>query len=221
MNNPEGVPVGAIIYGGRDSDTLVPVEQAFDWTEGIIAKGASLESETTAATLGKEGVRTFNIMSNLDFVSIPLGRYIRNNLDFAKDIDKPPLIFSVNYFLKGKDGRYLNGMMDKKVWILWAELRVHGDVDAIKTPTGLIPKYEDLAELFNRELNTNYTKESYVEQFTIRIPNLLAKIDRIEEIYKTKVSDTPQIVFDVFTTQRKRLNAAKEKLGEYISPFDL
>jgi phosphoenolpyruvate carboxykinase (GTP) len=70
LNDPEGVGVGAMVYGGRDSDTLVPVEQAFDWTEGIIAKGAMLESETTAATLGKEGVRTFNIMSNMDFVSI-------------------------------------------------------------------------------------------------------------------------------------------------------
>jgi phosphoenolpyruvate carboxykinase (GTP) len=221
LDDPEGVPVGAIIYGGRDSDTLVPVEQAFDWTEGIIAKGASLESETTAATLGKEGVRTFNIMSNLDFVSIPLGRYIRNNLDFAKDIDKPPLIFSVNYFLKGKDGRYLNGLMDKKVWLLWAELRVNGDVEVIKTPTGMIPKYEDLAGLFKRELGTDYTKENYIEQFTTRAGNLLAKIDRVEKIYKDKVPDTPQIVFDVFNTQRKRLDAAKERLGEYISPFEL
>jgi len=221
LNAPDGVPVGAMIYGGRDSDTLVPVEQAFDWTEGIIAKGASLESETTAATLGAEGVRTFNIMSNMDFVSLPLGKYIQNNLDFANGIAKPPLIFSVNYFLRGKDGRYLNGMLDKKVWVLWAELRVHGDVDAIETPTGLIPKYEDLAKLFKRELNTDYAREGYIEQFTIRIPNLLAKIDRIEEIYKTRVPDTPQIVFDVFDTQRKRLNAAKDKFSEYISPFDL
>ncbi|RKY06754.1 MAG: phosphoenolpyruvate carboxykinase (GTP) [Planctomycetota bacterium] len=221
LNTPEGVPVGAMIYGGRDSDTLVPVEQAFDWTEGIIAKGAMLESETTAATLGKEGVRTFNIMSNMDFVSLPLGRYIQNNLDFAEGIAKPPFIFSVNYFLRGKDGKYLNGMMDKKVWILWAELRVHGDVEAIETPTGLIPKYEDLAGLFKRELDEDFTKENYIEQFTIRVPNLLAKIDRVEQIYKTKVPDTPQIVFDVFNTQRKRLNTAKDKLGDYISPFDL
>jgi phosphoenolpyruvate carboxykinase (GTP) len=221
LDDPEGVPVGGIIYGGRDSDTLVPIEQAFDWTEGIIAKGASLESETTAATLGKEGVRTFNIMSNLDFVSLPLGRYIQNNLDFAKGIDKPPLVFSINYFLKGRDGKYLNGMLDKMVWVLWAELCVHSDVDTIETPTGLIPKYEDLADLFKQELNADYTKESYTEQFTIRVPNLLAKIDRIEEIYKTKVLDTPRIVFDVFDTQRKRLNAARDKLGEYISPFDL
>jgi phosphoenolpyruvate carboxykinase (GTP) len=213
LNDPEGVGVGAMVYGGRDSDTLVPVEQAFDWTEGIIAKGAMLESETTAATLGKEGVRTFNIMSNMDFVSLPLGRYIQNNLDFAEGIAKPPLIFSVNYFLKGKDGRYLNGM--------WAELRVHGDVEAIETPTGLIPKYEDLAGLFKRELGTDYTKENYIEQFSTRVVNLLAKIGRVEEIYKAKVPDTPQIVFDVFKAQRERLNAAKDKLGECISPFDL
>ncbi|MHC4154841.1 MAG: phosphoenolpyruvate carboxykinase domain-containing protein [Planctomycetota bacterium] len=88
LEDPQGVIVGGIIYGGRDSDTWVPVEQAFDWTQGIILKGASLESETTAATLGKEGVRTFNLMSNLDFLSIPLGRYIQNNLDFAQGIEK-------------------------------------------------------------------------------------------------------------------------------------
>ncbi|MHC4216053.1 MAG: phosphoenolpyruvate carboxykinase domain-containing protein, partial [Planctomycetota bacterium] len=58
----------------------------------------------------------------------------------------------MNYFLKGKDGNYLNGMGDKKVWILWAELRVNGDVEAIETPTGMIPMYEDLAKLFKEQL---------------------------------------------------------------------
>jgi len=217
----QGVPVGGIIYGGRDSDTLVPIEQAFDWTEGIIAKGACLESETTSATLGAEGVRTFNLMSNLDFLSIPLGQYIQNNLDFAKDIDEPPLIFSVNYFLKGPDGKYLNGILDKKVWILWAELRVNGNVDVIEMPTGLIPKYEDLAKLFKEQLNSQYTQQAYVEQFAIRTANLLAKIDRVEQIYRKKVSDTPRIVFDVLDRQRKRLTAAAEKHGKNISPFDL
>ncbi|GAI34189.1 unnamed protein product, partial [marine sediment metagenome] len=210
-----------IIYGGRDSDTWVPVEQAFDWTEGIIIKAASLESETTSATLGKEGVRVFNLMSNLDFLSIPLGRYIQNNLDFAKDIDSPPSIFSVNYFLKDKGGKYLNGIADKKVWILWAELRVNGDVDAIKTPTGLIPKCEDLAKLFKNYLDTEYSRADYVQQFTIRIPENLAKLDRVEKIYSQKVSDTPQIVFDTFAEARKRLKAAGDRHGDYISPFDL
>ena len=75
LNNPNGVKVGGIIYGGRDSDTQVPVEQAFNWTEGIIAKGASIESETTAATRwAKQAYGTFNIMANQDFVSVPLGQ---------------------------------------------------------------------------------------------------------------------------------------------------
>ncbi len=221
IDDTEGVLVGGIIYGGRDSDTLVPVEQAFNWAEGIIIKGAALESETTAATLGKEGVRTFNLMSNLDFLSIPLERYIQNNLDFANDIDKPPLIFSVNYFLKDKDGGYLNGMADKKVWILWAELRVNGDVDVIETPTGLIPKYEDLAKLFKDHLGEEYSQADYVQQFTIRISENLAKLDRVEKIYREKVSDTPQILFDTFSEVRNRLKAAADKHGDYISPFDL
>ena len=221
LDDPNGVPVGGVVYGGRDSDTLVPVEQAFNWAEGIIMKGASLESETTAATLGKEGVRTFNLMSNLDFLSIPLGKYIQNNLDFAKDIENPPLVFSVNYFLKGKDGEYLNGMADKLVWILWAELRVNGDVEAIETPTGLIPKYEDLEKLFKEHLDEQYTKADYVQQFTFRIPENLAKLDRVEKIYKEKVSDTPQILFDTFVEVRKRLKVAGEKHGDYVSPFDL
>ncbi len=220
-DDPEGIPVGGIIYGGRDRDTWVPVEQAFSWAEGIIAKGASIESETTAATLGKEGVRTFNPMANLDFLAIPLGQYIQNNLDFVKDIDNPPLIFSVNYFLKDKDGKYLNGMADKKVWILWAELRVNGDVDGIKTPTGLIPKFEDLAKLFKEHLNAEYSQADYVQQFTIRVPESLAKVDRIEKIYTEKVADTPQVVLDTFAEIRRRLTAARDKHGDYISPFDL
>lgn len=221
LDDPEGVTVGGIVYGGRDSDTWVPVEQAFNWTEGILIKGAALESETTAATLGKEGVRTFNLMSNLDFLSIPLGRYIQNNLDFEKDIDKAPLIFSVNYFLRGKDGKYLNGMADKKVWILWAELRVSGDVEAIETPTGLIPKYEDLAKLFKEHLGTRYTKDDHIRQFTVRIPENLAKLDRVEKIYQEKVPDTPQILYNTFGEARKRLKKTQKQYGDYISPFEL
>jgi len=221
LDDPEGVPIAAIIYGGRDSDTWVPIEQAYNWAEGIILKGASLESETTAATLGKEGVRTFNLMSNLDFLSLPLGQYIQNNLDFANGIEKTPMIFSVNYFLKDKDGKYLNGMADKKVWILWAELRAHGDVDAIGTPTGLIPKYEDLAKLFKDNLNIGYTQDDYVQQFTIRVPENLAKLGRIENIYRTQVNDTPQRLFLVLDRYKERLERLKNEKGEYVSPLDL
>ncbi|MBW8001133.1 MAG: phosphoenolpyruvate carboxykinase (GTP) [Planctomycetes bacterium] len=221
IDDPKGVELGGIVYGGRDSDTLVPVEQAFDWTEGIILKGTSIESETTAATLGQEGVRTFNLMSNLDFLSIPLGKYIQNNLDFAEGVDKRPSVFSVNYFLKNKDGNYLNEILDKKIWILWAELRVNGDVEAIKTPTGYIPIYDDLKKLFKNSLNEEYSQAQYVEQFTIRIPENLAKLDRVEKIYKEKVATAPQILFDTFANARKRLKDCSDKHGDYVSPFDL
>jgi phosphoenolpyruvate carboxykinase (GTP) len=218
---PEGVPIGGFIYGGRDSDTWVPVEQAYNWAEGIIVKGASIESETTAATLGQEGVRTFNLMSNLDFLSIPLGKYIQNNLDIIKGVKQPPLILSVNYFLKNEDGKYLNGMADKKIWILWAELRAHNDVGALKSPTGLIPKHEDLMKLFKEYLNQDYSKEDYLRQFSILIPENLSKLDRVEKIYKEKVSDTPPIVFETFDKVRGRLKEAQQKYGDCISPFDL
>lgn len=221
LNNPNGVEVGGIIYGGRDSDTQVPVEQAFNWAEGIIAKGASIESETTAATLGKAGVRTFNIMANQDFVSIPLGQYIQNNLDFAEGTSNVPSIFSTNYFLKDEEGKFLNDKLDKMIWVLWAELRVNGDVDALKTPTGWIPKYEDLAPLFKEKLNKEYTQADYVKQFTIRIPNLLAKYDRVEAIYKEKVTDTPQLVYDTFAAIRKRLKDLQAEKGDNVSPLDL
>jgi len=72
LHNPCGVEIGGMIFGGRDRDTWPPVREAFDWKHGVITMGASLESETTAATLGKEGVRAFNPMAILDFMSVPL-----------------------------------------------------------------------------------------------------------------------------------------------------
>jgi phosphoenolpyruvate carboxykinase (GTP) len=220
LNDPKGVAVGGIVYGGRDSDTWVPVEESFDWQHGIITKGASLESETTAATLGKEGVRAFNPMSNLDFLSIPVGKYIQSNLDFAKGLKKPPLIFSVNYFLKDKDGNFLNEKTDKKVWYKWAELRAHNEVSAIKTPTGFIPKYEDLKRLFKEVLKKEYTKDDYNQQFMLRIPENLAKIERIKKIYENnaQIPDAPKVVFDELEKQKARLIQAKEKYGDYIPP---
>jgi phosphoenolpyruvate carboxykinase (GTP) len=217
IDDPQGVVVQGMIYGGRDSDTLVPVEESFSWEHGIITKGASLESETTAATLGKEGVRKWNPMSNLDFLSIPVGQYIANNIAFGKGLKNPPRIFSVNYFLKDDAGNFLNEKTDKAVWLKWMELRSHGEVDAIQTPTGFMPQYEDLKKLFKETLDRDYTKEAYTKQFTVRIPEGLAKIERVTEVYKN-ISDTPKEVFTLLKEQRERLEAAREKYGDYILP---
>jgi len=221
FDDPRGVPVGGILYGGRDSDTSVPVQQSFDWVHGVITMGASLESETTSATLGAEGVRSFNLMSNLDFLAIPLGTYIHNNLNFARGLKAPPPIFAVNYFLRGKDGRYLTGMRDKAVWMKWMERRVHGDLEAIRGPTGLLPRFEDLERLFREVLGKPYSREAYVEQFTIRVPENLAKLDRIEKIYRYDVSETPSVVLEMLLAQRERLEALRKAKGDYVAPADL
>ena len=148
LNNPDGVLLGGIMYGGRDAHAYVPVQQGFDWEHGIIAYGAALETETTFAILGKEGVPEINIMSIQDFLAIPLGKYIRNNLDFGRKVTKPPLVFGVNYFLRDKEGKFVNGVRDKAVWVKWMERRVYGEAECVRTPTGLIPRFEDLQKLF-------------------------------------------------------------------------
>jgi phosphoenolpyruvate carboxykinase (GTP) len=217
LENPKGVEVKGLIYGGRDSDTSVPVEQALSWQHGIIIKAASLESETTAATLGKEGVRVFNPMSNMDFLSIPLGKYIDMNLEFANKLSNPPLIFSVNYFLRGEDGMFLNGIADKKVWLKWIRQRSDGKVKGLVTPTGIIPQYEDLAALFKSVLDKEYTKEDYIKQFSLRIPENLAKLERIENIYKEQ-KDIPGCMFKELEEQRARLKVCQKDFGDYVSP---
>jgi phosphoenolpyruvate carboxykinase (GTP) len=217
LDDPNGVEVSGIIYGGRDSNTWVPVREAFDWSHGIICCGAALESETTAATLGKEGIPKFNPMSNIEFVSIPLGQYIEHNLDFGAGVKNPPKIFGVNYFLKDKQGNFLNEKTDKGIWLKWMELRAHHEVDAIDTPVGRIPKYEDLKRLFETVQSKIYTKEEYIQQFTLRVNEFLAKIDRIITIYK-KVPDAPAIVFQTLEAEIARLKNAQGKFGDLILP---
>jgi len=219
LDNPSGVELAGIMYGGRDAKAYVPVQQSFDWNHGIIAYGASLETETTFATLGKEGVPEINVMSIQDFVSIPLDKYIRNNLQFGKKLKNQPLIFGVNYFLRNQKGKFLNGIRDKHVWIKWMELRAHNNVKAIKSPTGLIPEYKDLKMLFKKVLHKNYEKEDYIKQFIIRVPENIAKLERVEKFYRENVSNAPKELFKIIEEQKRRLIEAKKKFGEYISPF--
>ena len=114
-------------------------------------------------------------------------------------------------------GQFLNEKTDKAVWLKWMEIRSHGEVDAIQTPTGFIPQYQDLKKLFEETLGRDYTKDAYNKQFTIRIPEGLAKIERVTEIFNN-LSDTPKEVFTVLKEQRERLEAAREQYGDYILP---
>jgi phosphoenolpyruvate carboxykinase (GTP) len=219
LDNPSGIELAGIMYGGRDARAYVPAQQSLSWEHGIIAYGASLETETTFAIIGKEGVSEINLMSIQDFVSIPLGKYISNNLNFAKKLKKVPLVFGVNYFLRNKEGLFLNGVRDKHVWVKWMELRSHKEAGAVVTPTGLIPQYDTLVSLFKQVLGKSYSREEYVDQFTIRIPENLQKIKRVEEFHRTQVKEAPGILFQVLAEQKERLNQARKQHGDYISPF--
>jgi len=221
LDNPAGVPLGGVVYGGRDAKSYVPVQQSFDWEHGIVAYGASLETETTFATIGQEGVPEINLMSIQDFVAIPLGKYVRNNLEFGKALAQAPIVFGVNYFLRDLDGQFVNGIRDKHAWVKWMELRIHGDVDALKAPTGWIPKHDDLVPLFQQVVGKDYPPEDYVNQFTIRVPENLAKLNRVEEFHRENVEACPEPVFRVLADQRKRLLDLQADKGDYVSPLDL
>ncbi len=82
-------------------------------------KAATLESETTSATLGQEGVRTPSPMANMDFVSYPLGTYTMNNIKFGESVKDIPKVFSNNYFMRGEDGKFMTSKLAKKVWLHW------------------------------------------------------------------------------------------------------
>jgi len=215
-DDPKGVPVSGFIYGGRDSNTTVPVVESLNWPHGVFS-GVVLESETTAATLGAEGQLSHNPMANIDFLTVPLSTYINNHIKFGEGLDKDIKVFSTNYFLKEGD-KYLNGMLDKKVWILWMEGRCNNEFEAIETPVGLIPKHEDLKALFKEELGKDYPEEDYDKQFSIRLGKYLAKMDRIELIFKAE-ENIPKVFWEHFEQQKQRLLDAREKYGkETVKP---
>jgi len=219
LHNPDGVPISGVIYGGRDSDTSVPVFQSLNWEHGVYI-GATIESETTAATLGQEGVRKFSPMANLDFLVVQLGKYIKNHIKFGKKLKNPPLTFATNYFIK-ENGEFLSEKVDKKVWLIWMEGRVHGEYDAIETPIGYIPKYEDVQLLFKQIFKREYTKEIYIKQFSIRLKKFLEKTERMEKIYAGE-DDIPQAFTDILKDQKERLLAFKEKYKkDTVSPFEI
>ncbi|NLW55062.1 MAG: phosphoenolpyruvate carboxykinase (GTP) [Firmicutes bacterium] len=215
LNEPLGVPVKAIVYGGRDSYTTVPIAESLTWEHGVFL-GATVESETTAATIGKEGVRTHDPMANKDFISVPLATYLENHIKFVDGLNEVPTIFATNYFLKNEEGKYLNGKLDKLVWIIWAEGRVNGDYEAIETPIGRIPKYEDLKALFKEHLNYDYTEEEYIEQFSIRITKYLEKMDRMTEAFSH--IKLPEAFAAEMENQIKRLQEAKATYGDVATP---
>lgn len=221
LHDPNGVEIQGLLYGGRDTDTSVPVAESPNWDHGVFV-GATIESETTAATIGKSGIRASSPFANMDFIIIPLAKYIENHFKFGKLLKKHPKVYATNYFLKGADGQWLNSKLDKKIWILWAEGRIHGVYDAIDTPIGKIPKYEDLAKLFADTFSGRiYSQQEYIDQFSLRAGKYLEKFDRMEKLFKEE-PNMPQQFWDELNAIRAKVKALKEKMGkDIISPFEL
>ncbi len=219
MDDPNGVPISGVIYGGRDSDTSPPVLESFSWAHGVFI-GAAIESETTAAKVGGVlGTRTHDPMANLDFLVVPLGTYIKNHYKFGENLSRPPKVFTTNYFLKEND-KYLTNKIDKKVWLYWMEGRIHGDYKAIPTPIGLLPYYEDIKEIYAEVFSKNFTKEEYERLFSIRVHKLIERLERIKTIYEQEL-DIPQAFKHQLEQQRHRLEESKKWYKkDVISPFD-
>ncbi|HPF87377.1 MAG TPA: phosphoenolpyruvate carboxykinase (GTP) [Candidatus Limiplasma sp.] len=215
-----GVKVEGILYGGRDSDTTVPVEESPSWKDGILLKACTLESETTSATLGAEGVRTPSPMANLDFVSYPLGRYTLNNIKFGESVKNAPRIFSNNYFMRDAQGHFITSKLAKKVWLHWAEGRIHGEYETYDTPTGKIPLYKDIAPLFKKYLDEDFAEEIYTYLFTFRCTKWIEKLQRTKAFYAKMDANTHQDIYDYWDAAIAKIEAAREKYGDEILPGD-
>lgn len=188
FENPQGVPISAIVFGGRRAKTAPLVYQARDWNHGVFV-GATMASETTAAAAGAVGVVRRDPMAMKPFVGYNMADYFGHWIEMGEkmDADKAPKIFHVNWFRKDDDGNFLwPGFGDNMRVLLWILDRCEGKADAVESPIGLLPTTDDidttglsiskeqLADLLSVDkkvwMEDVENQEQYFAQFGDRLP---------------------------------------------------
>jgi phosphoenolpyruvate carboxykinase (GTP) len=139
--DPAGVPISAVLFGGRRRSTVPLVTQAYDWEHGVFL-GSIMASETTAAQQGAIGKLRFDPMAMLPFCGYNMAEYFAHWLSIGKsgDPSKLPALFFVNWFRRDAEGRYLwPGFGENSRVLKWVFERVDGDAEAVETPIGMLP----------------------------------------------------------------------------------
>ncbi len=196
----EGVPISAIIFGGRRSDTMPLVFQARDWEHGTYV-GATMGSETTAAATGAVGQVRRDPMAMLPFCGYNMGQYFQHWLEIGPRLTNPPLIFHVNWFRKGADGKFLWPGFGENMRVLkWILDRCEGHGGGAETEVGTIPRPEDfdLAEL-------DVTRETMRALFTIKPDEWKRELEAQQKFFDSLGKDMPRELHRATRQARRKI----------------
>jgi len=193
FENPKGVPISAILFGGRRTRLIPLVYESFNWQHGVFT-GAGMGSETTTAAVHQVGVLRRDPMAMLPFCGYNMADYFRHWLDFGKRIPDPPKIFIVNWFRSDSSGNFLWPGFGENIRVLkWIIDRVNNRVPARETPIGFVPRLEDL------QLNgLNIPKDNLEKLFEVNPGNWGTEVEDIRKFLTRFGDKMPEEIWEEF-----------------------